>query len=176
MNPSDNHLSERATELRQAFDRSFAEPILADERKVVDFITLRIAGDPYAVRMADVAGLFNNVKITPVPGPLREMRGIAGFRGTLTPVYDLAALLGYPPSSACWIVLANAGALGLAFDAFEGHFRIDPSAIAVQQNASAPQHVREIASHAGAAWPVVDIPSVVAAIRKRLPQTATSKE
>lgn len=174
MNGSEMILSERALELRQSFDRSFAEPLRAGERAIVDFISLRLGGDPYAVRMADITGLFTNVKVTPVPSPLAELRGIAGFRGTLTPVYDLAALLGYPPSTARWIVLANAGALGFAFDAFEGHFRIEPAAIAAQQDAA--RHVHEIARQADAAWPVVDIPSVVAAIAARAAATPSRKE
>lgn len=174
MNRTELALTERAVELRQAFDRSFAEPIRAEEREIVDFITLRLGGDPYAVRMAEIAGLFTNVKITPVPSPLAELRGVAGFRGTLTPVYDLAALLGYPPSSARWIVLANAGALGFAFGAFEGHFRIEPTAIAAQQNSA--QHVHEIARQADAAWPIIDIPSVVAAISARAAAVPSRKE
>ena len=167
---------DRAQELRREFDRSFAEPFHAANRDVVDFIAIKLAGDPYAIRMADISGLFAGVKITPVPSPLSELRGIAGFRGALTPVYDLAALLGYPPSHARWVALANGGALGFAFDAFEGHFRIEPSAIAAHENGLASRHVREIARQADAGWPIIDIPSVVAAIRKRLPQATAKKE
>lgn len=169
-------LSGRVTELRRAFDQSFADPVVSDVGTTIDLISLRLAGDPYAIRMTDIAGLFTDVKITPCPSPIAELRGIAGFRGVLTPVYDLSAWLGYATSSARWLVLDRDRALALAFDAFNGHFRVDPSAVAGREDSSSSRHVREIVRQGDTAWPVIDIPSIVAAIKKRLPQTAASKE
>lgn len=176
MTDIESFLSGRAAELRGAFDQSFAEPIQADTSETIDFISIRLAGDALAIRMTEIAGLFADVRITPCPSPVAELRGIAGFRGTLTPVYDLAALLGYPMSSARWIVLAKGRVLALALDEFEGHFRVDPAAVASQQGSSAAQHVREIARQADQALPVIDIPSVVAAIKARAAAASSHKE
>jgi chemotaxis signal transduction protein len=169
-------LSDRAAELRRAFDQSFAEPIRAETRQTIDFISIRLTGDAHAIRMSEIAGLFTDVRITLCPSPIAELRGLAGFRGALTPVYDLAALLGYPPSSARWIVLAKGRDLALAFDAFDDHFRIEPAAVASRQASSASRHVHEIARQADHAWPVIDIPSVVAAIKTRAAAVSSHKE
>lgn len=166
----------RAAELRLAFDQSFADPIQDISRDTVDFISLSLVGDAHAIRMADIAGVFIDVKITPCPSPLVELRGIAGFRGTLMPVYDLGALLGYPLSSGRWLVFAKGGALALAFNGFDGHFQVESTAIAAHQETSFARHVREIARQADRAWPIIDIPSVVAAIKARAAAFTPQKE
>ena len=155
----------KVEELRHSFDRSFAEPVRSGGRTTIDFISIRLAGDIHAIRLGEIGGLFADVKITPCPSPVAALRGIAGFRGTLVPVYDLPALLGYPMSSARWLVLSASRDVALAFDDFDGHFRIEPEQIAASQGASAGRHVVEVARHAGGAWPIVNIPTVVAAIR-----------
>lgn len=175
MTDTESFISGRAAELRRAFDQSFAEPIQADSSETIDFISIRLAGDAHAIRVTEIAGLFAEVKITSCPSPIAELRGIAGFRGTLTPVYDLAALLGYPMSSARWIVLEKGRVLALALDAFEGHFSVEPAAIAAQQESSAAQHVREIARQADQACPVIDISSVIASIKARVAGTSSRK-
>jgi purine-binding chemotaxis protein CheW len=175
-NGLDIALSDRAAQLRQAFDRSFAEPLNAETRSTIDFIAIRLAGDAHAVRMSEVGGLFADVRVTPCPSPVAELRGIAGFRGALTPVYDLAALLGYPMSAGRWMVLTRDRALALAFDDFQDHFRIDPAAIAARQDASVSPHVHQIAQQAGRAWPIIDIPSVVAVIKARAAAHSSHKE
>lgn len=169
-------LSERAAELRRAFDRSFAEPAQADRPATIDFISVKLADDIHAIRLAEIAGLFTDVVITPCPSPFREFRGIAGFRGMLTPVYDLAALLGYPMSTARWVALAKGKALALAFDVFDGHFRVEPSVVAPRQGADLTRHAHEIVSHAGDAFSIVDVSSVLAAISKRIASHTSSME
>jgi len=44
--------------------------------------------------MAEVSGLFADKKVTRLPSPVSELSGIAGLRGAVLPVYDLAMLLG----------------------------------------------------------------------------------
>ena len=166
-------LAGHAEDLRRAFDRSFAEPVAGDVRQSVDFISLRLGGDLHAARMSQIDGLFAAVKVTPCPSPLAELVGIAGFRGALTPVYDLAQLLGYARSAGRWTILTADRAVALAFDDFEGHFRVEPSAIAGSHSNTTTRYVHQIARSANSAWPIVDIPSVVAAITARA-TTATS--
>ena len=170
------NLSERTADLRRAFDQSFAEPIRTDMRETIDLILIRLGEDPHAIRMTEIAGLFADVRITPCPSPISELRGLAGFRGTLTPVYDLGGLLGCPTSSARWMVLSEGRALALTFDEFDGHFRAAPAAIVSQQGSSASPFVRAIARQADLAWPVIDIPSVVAAIKARSAAVSSHKE
>ena len=56
-----------------------------------------MGGDPHALRINDIAGLYADMKITPCPSPVPAVaRSSPAFRGEVVPVYDLAALLGYP--------------------------------------------------------------------------------
>ncbi len=118
-----------AAELRQHFDQTFAEPRLG-AAVLQDVLAVQIAGHRYAILLAEIAGLFADRAITPLPTRRGEVLGLAGFRGVFVPVFDLAALLGHPPASAPrWLVVARGASVGLAFAHFERHLRVPQTAI-----------------------------------------------
>ena len=86
--------ADRVTELRDAFDRSFAQAPSTEAAAVENLLAIRVGAHPYALRMAEVSGLFADKKVTRLPSPVSELSGIAGLRGAVLPVYDLAMLLG----------------------------------------------------------------------------------
>ncbi|HET9643997.1 MAG TPA: chemotaxis protein CheW [Burkholderiaceae bacterium] len=107
--------------LRREFDLSFSLAASALPASRQTLLALRVAGEPYAIRADEIAGLFVDRKLVPLPSPLRELLGLAAFRGHAVPVYDLAALLGLqalrPPR---WLVLTQMQpCLALAFEAVE---------------------------------------------------------
>jgi chemotaxis signal transduction protein len=165
----------RAAVLRDAFDRGFAEPPAIAQRETVDLLSIRLGGDAFALRLVETAGLFSDRKITPVPTPLRELRGLAGVRGTLVPVYDLGVLLGYAIANAPrWIVMAREAPVAFAIETFVGQLRIDRAAL-ITNEAAGREHVREIARDEDVSRPIVHLPSLVAAIGKRA-STSISRE
>jgi chemotaxis signal transduction protein len=115
----------RAEALRIAFDRSFAEAHHEKQQDEEDFLAVRVATKPYAFRVAEVAGLYVDRTIVPVPTRSPALLGVAGFRGKVVPVYDLRILLRLPAATAPrWLVLLSAdGVFGLSFDLFEAHLR-----------------------------------------------------
>ncbi len=173
--PDSGHTG-RAAELRSAFDRAFAEAPRVELVRPLDFLALRLGGDPFAVRVSETAGLFSDRKITRVPTPVAELRGVAGVRGVLVPVYDLAALLGYAAATAPrWLMIAREASVAFAFDLFEGQLRVDQASIIVH-DASAREHVREVARVADVSRPIVHLPSVIAALAKRKSESVSRRE
>jgi len=162
-------LSSRAAELRHAFDRTFAEPRRTDTPSTEDFLAIRVESEPYAVRLSEIAGLFVDKRITRVPGRVATLLGIAGFRGTIVPVYDLCTLLGYPATEAPrWLVMASAKPVAFMFDAFEGHFRISREGIVPQEADERPRsYVREFVRAEDHIRPIVHLDSVLDAIGKQ---------
>ncbi|HET6146218.1 MAG TPA: chemotaxis protein CheW [Polyangia bacterium] len=114
-----------AARMRAEFDRGFAlpPPVAGDTHE--EFLAIRVAGDPCALRLADLLGVYVDRKVVPLPSSVPTLLGIASFRGALVPVHDLRLLLGYPArADARWLVRVRAAApIGLAFDALEGQFR-----------------------------------------------------
>ncbi len=161
-------LPARADELRRAFDRSFAEAPRPDTAAFEDLLLIRVANDPYALRLAECAGLFADRKVTPLPTRVPELLGLAGFRGSLTPVYDLRGLLGYPRGGAPrWLVSTAGGAgVALAFDRFEGHARVGGDAL-VADDAPAQRHAGYVAHLPDGARPVLRVASILEAIEAR---------
>jgi purine-binding chemotaxis protein CheW len=172
---SENSTPLDAGALRRDFDASFARVATMQATAGIDLIGIALGEADYAVRVAQIGGLRTGLALTPCPTPLPELVGIAGIGGVLVPVYDLAALLGLGPGAGRWTILVEGGMLALAFSGFSGHFRVEPDAIAARHGAHAAAPVTEFASHAGRSWPVIDIPSVVAAIRTRLPRTTNQE-
>ena len=125
-------MSERlvtAAELRRQFDGEFASkrivaPVLHD------MLAIRVAGHPYAVRLSELAGLYVDRKITPLPARRTDVLGLAGYRSGFVPVFDLARLLGHPAASGPrWLVVAARAPIGFAFDQFDGHVRVEAEKI-----------------------------------------------
>jgi len=170
----------RLADLRREFDASFAAAPQGEAVERDNLLAIRIAGDAYALRVSQIAGLFADKVVTPLPTPVAELKGLAGFRGRSAPVYDLAALLGYPRSGKTrWLVLARAaGSLALAFDEFESHFAVasdmsageivrSPGAVLKVSAALRPQ-VFDAVRYQGAMRPIVDIDTIIESIRQRV--------
>jgi chemotaxis signal transduction protein len=169
-------LAGRVEALRRAFDRSFADAPRLDADARCDLLAIRVAGDPYALRLAEVAGLFADRVVTPLPTPVPELLGIAGFRAALVPVYDLRALLAYPGTDIPrWVVTTTGeAAVALAFDQFETHVRVTEGAFATDH--SQARCVREVARLADGVRPVLHLPSVLEMIKARAASLVQRKE
>jgi purine-binding chemotaxis protein CheW len=170
---------DRAAELRRDFDRSFQLPVLLADGTHEAFLAIRVLGDPYAMRVTEVSGLFVDRPVTPLPGPLPELLGIAGFRGALTPVYCLARLLGYatPEPARRWLVtIACARTLALAFQGLDEHVRLPSGAVRpLQETASTRRFVAGVLSTNGALYSVIDTRSLAADIEARALSGASEK-
>lgn len=178
MSTSDARAIERFAELREAFDRSFAQTPIAEAVAVESLLAIRVGLDPYVLRMTEVAGLFADKKVTRLPSPVSELSGIAGFRGAVLPVYDLASLLGYPrPASPRWLVVIAVSPVALAFEEFDGYVTHREEAIAQEpQTGTRGGHVREVVQAGGFVRPVISLASVLEWIRHRASHDGLEKE
>jgi purine-binding chemotaxis protein CheW len=131
-------MSDRVGTLRGAFDSAFAQPPRAEIDALEDLLAIRVGDTPYALRIADVAGLHADRTVTPVPGAPSDTLGLAGFRGVIVAVYDLRVLLHAPGEGPCrWLVTAAADErVAFAFDQFERHVRVPTAAIASEHAAT----------------------------------------
>jgi chemotaxis signal transduction protein len=156
-----------AAVMRRSFDESFAAAAASKSERLEDLLAIRLGSDPYALRLSEIAGLHVGVKIVAVPSPSAQLLGIVGLRGTLVPIYDLAALLGYPPAARPrWIVLARTQPVGFAFETFESHLQVSEASFSNQREqgvnaGAARQHSSETVRAGGALRPVIRMASVV---------------
>jgi len=163
--------SGRVAELRSEFDRAFSLPPSSQVvEQIENLLAIRVAGDPYAIRVQEISGLANNRKIVPLPSPIPELLGVANMRGGFLPVYNLEALLGYRPGAdpPRWIALcASNEPVGLAFAEFEGYLRIPSIKIcSAEQRYAAREPVKNVVRMADMVRTVVSIPYLVEIIRK----------
>lgn len=185
MTQSNPGLAESVLALRREFDLSFAQaPRMATEQRA-NLLAIRIGGDPYAIRVCDIGGIHVGYHIMPLPTPVPELLGVAGFRGQIVPVYDLAALLGYARAAAPrWLVLLwqrEREAVALAFESFEMHFSV-PQAHIVQAPHDIPlptgqprPHVFGAVSDKDTVRPVIQLQSLLSSIQKRVGATLQTR-
>lgn len=168
-------LAARVLQLRTAFDRSFAEPVARAGPRMEHLLTIRVGGRPYAVRLSEVAGVYTGWSVVPVPGPRRELFGVAGHRGDLIPVYDLAALLGItqtePPG--CVVLAASTEPVAFALDRTDGHVRIPMDALPPTDSGDSPWSVIRAV---GASWTVVVLARLITAIEPARKPAQTGSE
>jgi chemotaxis signal transduction protein len=167
----------RAFEMRAAFDRSFAEPARTEQEPLQDFLAIRVGSDPYAIRLADITGLFTDRPITRLPSADPAFIGIAGVRGAVVPVYDLGAFLGYPQEEAPrWLLLVGANALALAFDAFEEHQRLPQGALAAERGQAGRVFIKEVLHAPGSIRPIVQVTAILQEIEQRTQRHSRNEE
>jgi chemotaxis signal transduction protein len=131
-----------------------------------------VGADPYALRLSEIAGLYVDVKIVPVPSSTTQLLGIVSLRGKMASVYDLAALLHYPPAaSPRWMILAGASQpVGFAFETFEAHLQVPKASLAESEDrgeasGATRQHVRGAVRAGDVLRPMIHVASVVELIR-----------
>ncbi|GAA3196438.1 chemotaxis protein CheW [Dactylosporangium siamense] len=161
-------MQQRLAELRESFDRSFADPHREDVAGFDDLLAIRVGGHRYALRLTQAAGLFPDRPVTRLPGPLPSLLGVASFRGSIVPVYDLGAVFGHPAAAeARWLVLAaGEPPVALAFEELDGHLRVPRDLIVEESTGHGPRGcLRGIVPLDGGARPIVDVPAVRTAIQ-----------
>lgn len=139
MSTTTDALQAQLVSWREAFDQSFAEP--RDKQgwgDTWDVLGIRIANEPFALHLDDLAGLLPAMTPAPYPADAPALLGLAGHRGQVLPLYDLRALLGRGPSTEPrWWVIVRSTPLALAFEGFDGQWRLPPED-RLQQDDSAP--------------------------------------
>jgi chemotaxis signal transduction protein len=185
VNRDANPFAHAARGLREAFDDSFAHAPETGTSRFEDFLAVRIGADPYAIRLADITGLYCDRKIVPIVSQAPQLLGIASFRGTMAPVYDLPGLLGYADrQTRRWLVLAGAhSSVGLGFDRFEAYARV-PEDRVHDAGAGDPvrQHVRgavqsvDDSAKTYVVRPIIHMASVLEAIARRAASDSPLKE
>ena len=170
----------KAAALRQAFDLSFALPPPQASQEFEDLLAIRVAGDPYAIRLSDIVGIVAGRRVIPVPTVTLDLLGLAGLRGDVVSVFGLASILGYgqAPGSPRWMILCGAEEpIALAFSDFEGYLRLPKSSLHADENLrTTRQYVNQVASTEDGARAVISIPLVVATIRNRTGHNRPAKE
>ena len=170
----------KAAALRQAFDLSFALPPPPASPEVEDLLTIRVVGDPYAVRLSDITGMIRGPKVVPVPAVTLDLLGLAGIRGRVVPVFGLSSILGYPPAPGTtpWMILCGAEEpIALAFSEFEGYVRLPKSSFHADESVGAARnYVNQIVSTEAGVRAVIGIQLVVGAIRNRIGRNWPAKE
>jgi chemotaxis signal transduction protein len=164
-----SRLTDRAAELRRAFDRSFADQARGDTAATDDLLAIRIGSEPYAIRVSEISGLFADRRITPVPSRAQALLGVGGFRGVIVPVYSLAALLGHPMTAAPrWIVIASGLPVALAFDVLDGHLRVSRDRMLGREaDGQARKYVRDFMREQDRVRAIVHLPSLLDTIREQ---------
>jgi purine-binding chemotaxis protein CheW len=172
-----------AAQLRQAFDRTFALPPSGAPPETEDLLTIRVAGDPYAIRLLDTAEIVTERSVVSVPTVTPDLLGLAGIRGGIVPVFSLSSILGYPPDNRSprgMIICKSEEPIALAFSDFEGYLRLPASALHADENFRATRehvkYVNQVASTPDGVRAVISIPLIMAAIRNRINQHRPTKD
>lgn len=160
-------VADRIAELRDDFDRSFAQPARRHDVEHAELLAIGAGGRPYAMRLTQTAGLFPDRPVTALPGPLSALLGVAGFSGSIVPVYDLAALLGHAVADRPrWLVLAaGSPPLALAFHELHGHVQVPADSI-ISEGFGARDSLRGMVPLPGGTRPIVDVAAARAAVHQ----------
>jgi chemotaxis signal transduction protein len=161
---------ESVTELRRAFDQTFAAPPAAGTEGVERLIVIRLSGESFVLRADQTTGLFKARRIVPIPSRIPELLGLAGIRGTVVPVFDLSAILQLQSrgSIPVWLVLAGRDLpIALAFDELERQVELSRASLYADESPVPRRHVQLLARIGSSAHPVIDIPSILEEIRRK---------
>jgi len=164
---SPNTAKMRLAELREEFDSSFSRPIRRHDVDHVELLAINAGGRAYALLLAQTSGVYPDRPVTPLPGPVPALLGVAGFGGAIVPVYDLAALLGHPvPDRPRWLVMAGGEpVLAFAFHGLDGHVRVPSDAVIAESGERRGGSLRGMVPLAGGTRPIVDLPAARHAVR-----------
>jgi chemotaxis signal transduction protein len=164
--------SDLVARLRDDFDRSFASPDVAPARNRADALAIRLGRESHLLLIAEIDAIHRGSKVVAVPSTVPELLGVAAIRGTIVPVYDLAALLGHEKIRVPrWCVRVRSNeALALAFETFEAEVRIPEEALTGLRATNEHEHelVRGATRLGGVLRPVLDLGAITRTVSRKL--------
>ena len=168
MNRHDGRIVDAAS-LRRAFDRSFAKALPAHRAPNDALLAVRVAGEAYAIPAAGISGLYVDRRIVRLPDSVPGLLGIAGFRGRIAPVYDLASLLGRSTGlEPRWLLLVSGpDPVALAFESFDGQINTTPDQMAPDTGESAHVMLAGVVRRGELTRPIVRLEAVLNEVRRR---------
>jgi len=172
-------VEQKLTLLRHEFDRSFSRAAGGPRPSELDLLAIVVGGDAYALRLSEVRSLHADRKLVAAPSILPELLGVCGFRSVLTPVYDLAQLLGYGAGRAArWLVVAEGTLpIAFAFEGFDSHLRVALESVSAPETSSTDTAaVAGAVRTDGATRPLIHLPALVEGIARRIKATRPSQE
>lgn len=159
-------------ELRQSFDQLFAAPDQTRAGDIDDFLSIRVGARPFALRVCELARIEVGRKLVQLPGGDPWLLGLTNCQGKLVPVHSLELALGFErtPGNKAWLIICGREEpLGLAFDGLDEYLRIPQSQVFSTGAAESSRKNAQQAIHGGGELrPVIHLPSIVAAVRKRI--------
>ncbi|MEU4692899.1 chemotaxis protein CheW [Actinoplanes sp. NPDC023714] len=174
------NVADRVSRLRDEFDRSFAEPVRTFGADSVELLAIGVGGRPYALRLSQASGVHPDRPVTALPTPVPALLGVAGFAGTVVPVYDLAALLGHPiPERPRWLVLTTGTPpLALAFHQLDHHLRVPITDVVEGSIGDAGPHayLQGLVRLPDGNRPIVDVPATRSLVHQLAGHQPTSEE
>jgi chemotaxis signal transduction protein len=162
---------DKLAELRAAFDQTYAiPPFIQNMGETEDLLAIRLAGKPYALRTAEISAFARIPNLVAVPSPSPELRGLAGVRGAVAPIYSLTALFGADREEQLrWCVWCGSEELiGFAFGEFENFVRVSPSQVyAAEREDLTFEHVKSVFRVDEIVRPIVNLSSIVQMMKRR---------
>jgi chemotaxis signal transduction protein len=174
-----------AEELRRLFDQAFAAPpALQGRAEGQGLILIQVAGVRHALRVSELVAIAKGRPVTPVPSRAPGLLGLTGFRGSVVPVYGLAALLrlgqrvgGTPAADEVpgWLAVARAGGelVALAFETLDRYAAI--SAESFRTLGGGDRHgggaaVRQAVTWEGETALVIELAALLSSLRQGIAQ------
>jgi len=156
----------QANQLRDEFDRSFAEPLRAEKARGLPALAIRVGsesedGHRWVLPLDRISNVTKKRKIAFVPGGPPSQLGLSGVQGQLLAVHSLAGLLNYPiaePSETQWLAVIRSDeiAIALGFEKLDGQVRLPPESIQGANQATVVQLPNEMSPR-----PMVDVAALV---------------
>lgn len=124
--------SQKAEELRSVFRQAYERPIDIRKSDTVAFLRVLIVGEPFALRVSEIAEVQAKPKITWLPTQSREFLGVTSLRGEMIPVYSLGELIGRSASEARdgWLIyLRHSAPVGVFISEYGGFVEASPQQV-----------------------------------------------
>jgi len=162
----------RVANVREAFDRAFAAAPPGAPTETDNLLAVRVVGEPYGIRVRDLARLAPAGTIVPVPSRRGALLGLAGSRGGVVPVYGLAELLGSARRGAVpkWLaVVGERDPVALAFEELDGFLEVRRTDITTHDG-------REVVHTDGGARRLLDVRSLATGLNQTAGAPGPMKE
>lgn len=176
MKSTADNLAQRLLELRQSFDGSFARPLAAAAAAPQKLLSIRTGGHKIMLRLDEVAGIHACPRLVPLPAPRPALLGIAGVRGRVLVVYNLAALLGEDAAFAeapRWLLVPRlCEQLALAVHAIEAFVQVAADALHPIAMPDADALCTEVLHEREVGRPVLSTERLLAVLRRGLDPSA----